>query len=117
MAKAILKTFQRIFTLTGLCVRIGENDRRTNIRQIMVYCIILVLYFLFELASIVYVVRHLRMGDVENCLYAGFQVVAILSTIGTFLTVGYRKRKVRNIIDEFQQIVDSSKYCATRILR
>lgn len=105
----IIETIQRIFTFTGLCTRKGGNDRRTNIYQALVFTFILMLYSLFGLASSVYVVRHLRMGDIENSLYAGFQVAAIFSAIGSFLTVGYRKQKVRIIIDKIQKIVDDSK--------
>lgn len=114
MAEEIIKTIQRILIGTGLCTRKGGNDRRTNIRQALVFSFILILYSLFELASTVYVVRHLRMGDIENSLYAGFQVAAIFSTIGCFLTVGYRKQEVRTIIDEIQKIVDESEYIKDR---
>lgn len=108
MSNEIISTIQGILTFAGLCTRKGGNDRRTNIQQRLVFSCILMLYLLFEVASTIYVVRHLKIGDIENSLYAGFQVLAIFSTIGCFLTVGYHKQKVRIIIAEIQKLVDQS---------
>lgn len=64
----------------------------------------------FVMTGLVYIVRHLQIGDVENSLHAAFQVSGTIPLIVSFCTIMYHKEKLRKVIDTFQQIYDRCEF-------
>lgn len=61
----------------------------------------------FESSSVVYVLRHLQIEHLKDCLYAGCQMTAVLPALGTLFTIFINKRiKVQRVIDDFQKLFD-----------
>lgn len=81
----------------------------------LVHTILSSLFFLVMIvclvSSIVFVVDRLKVGDYQNCLYAGIQIAGISTSIPTFISMVYHQEKVRDVIGGFQQIFVKCK-CA-----
>lgn len=59
--------------------------------------------------SVCYVVQHLRVDDVESSTFALMQVIAIFSTIASFVSLIYHRKSVGRFFDRIQSIVDHCK--------
>lgn len=62
-----------------------------------------------DLFSVCYVVQHLREDDVESSTFALMQVIAIFSTIASFVSLIYHRNSVCRFFDRIQSIVDHCK--------
>lgn len=106
----VLRLTREILVIVGLCELIGNEWLiRTKCRQRMSFSIILTVIIAMEVASILYVWDHLKIGDLEGSLYAAFQVAAAFCIIGSLITISYQKKKVRMILDGFQAVADNCK--------
>lgn len=103
----IFELIQEKFTTFGYLST--HRDSGCNIYHIIAPIFILISLTMMGSLAAVYSVRHFLMGDIENSLYAGLDVPATLLLIGTYSTVLYNKKKLRKVIDEFQEIFDKCK--------
>lgn len=103
----IIELIQEKFTSFGYLS--AHRDSGCNIYDIIAPIFILITLTMMGSLAAVYSVRHFLMGDIENSLYAGLDVPATLLLIGTYSTVLYNKKKLQNVIDEFQEIFDKCK--------
>lgn len=100
----ILLFNRRTLAFLGFLPR--EPIFRYKFLHTIVSLIILLILFVFELMSAIYVVRHLQMGDIESSLQAGIQVTGAAQVIGSMFTMMYHKEKVQKVVDGFQKIFD-----------
>lgn len=82
---------------------------RYTFNHTLISLVLILILFAFQLTAAIYMLRHLQIGDIENSLYAALDVPATSMVIGTFLTIMYNKKKVREVIDDFQIICDKCK--------
>lgn len=99
-----LESIRKLFLITGYLSDGGIF--RCNFCHKFVSLFILFLVLVFEFTSVIYVVRHLQIGDIANSLYAGLQVAAMLPAIGSFFTLMYHKEKVQELFHNFQNLFD-----------
>lgn len=103
----VLRLTRAILVIIGLCELNGnECFIRTECAQRASFLTILTVIVAMEVSSIIYVLDHLRIGDLESSLYAAFQVAAAFCIIGSLITIHFQKRKVRAILDGFQVVAD-----------
>lgn len=88
----------------------GERIFRFQIVHSIISLLLATLLSAFVATSVVYVVRHLQIGDIENSLQATFQVLGTIPLIASFVTIIYHKEKVRSVIDTLQQISNKCNY-------
>lgn len=101
---------RKILVILGLCELSGNEWLiRTKCHQRMSFSIILTVIVAMEVSSVLYVLEYLKIGDLENSLYAAFQVAAAFCIIGSLITISYQKKKVRTILDGFQVVADKCK--------
>lgn len=81
----------------------------------LVSCLFMLILTLFEASSTIYLVRHLKIGDYINSVYAGAQMMAVLPRIVSFGAMMYHKDKVRDTIDGFQGISDNCNILTSMI--
>lgn len=75
--------------------------------QAIVTLLVFVILIGFELSSALYVLRHLQIENIADCLYAGIQITGVLPALGTLFTIFVNKRdKVQRLIDNFQKVSD-----------
>lgn len=82
----------------------GERIFRFQIVHSIISLLLAILLNAFVATSVVFVVRHLQIGDIENSLQATFQVLGTIPLIASFVTIIYHKEKVRSVIDTLQEI-------------
>lgn len=100
----ILRRTRQAFSLLGYLSH--ERIFAFKFGHAIASSVFMLVLILFELSSVIYVVRHLKIGDFKNSLYAGLQMMAVLPAIASFITMMYHKDKVRDVIDGFQKISD-----------
>lgn len=100
MFRLIRKTFAFIGFISG------ERIFRVQLCQTIVPIIILLILMAYESSCVVYFVRNLQIGDIENSLYAVLEASALTSSIGSFVTIMYHKKSVRKLIEIFQETFD-----------
>lgn len=100
----VLKSIRTVFAYLGYLP--GKGIFKNKFSNKIASLINLMLVLTFEFTSLIYMVGHLKIGDIENSLYAGFQAAALLPAIGSFSTLMYHKRKIWKILDSFQRIFD-----------
>lgn len=100
----ILQYIRRVFSFLGYL-----SDERIFAfmfgHEIISVSFILIL-FIFEASSVVYAVRHLVIGDLQNFLHASYCIPALITAIGSFFTMMYHKDKISVVIGYFQKIFD-----------
>lgn len=100
----ILRNIRRAFSFIGFL----SDEKIFGIKT--VHTIVTLLFFptliLFEVSSVVYVVRQIQIGDYQNALYASLQVAAVLPAIVSAITMMYQKDKVRDVIVGLQKIFE-----------
>lgn len=104
----ILQSIRRIFVILGY---LADDDRifRYDFFHTLVSLTILLIVFAMALTSVIYMVRHLQIGDIENSLFASLATLVASMAIGTYLLIIYNKTKLRRVIDDFQKIFDECK--------
>lgn len=106
----VLRLTRKILVIIGLCELSGNEWLiRTKFRQRLCFSTILTVIIAMEVSSILYVWHHIRIGDIENSLYAAFQVAAAFCIIGSLITIFFQKKKVRAILDGFQVVANNCK--------
>lgn len=112
----ILRNNRVVFAYIGYL-----SDRRiirSRLLQVLGSLLVLIILIIYELTSAVYILQHLQIGDIENCLYAAIQAVLVVSAICSFLSIMYHnKERVRRVLDEFQKIVDQCKRVTNECVR
>lgn len=103
----ILQSIRRHFALIGFLP--DERVFRYESCHTLLSLFIFSLFIEQVLASLIFLIRHLQMGDIERGLYAGFQVSLGIAVIGSFVTIMYNKDKVREVIVSFLNIFDECK--------
>lgn len=103
----ILESIRQKISFIGYLT--DEGIFRNTFYHAIVSVVLILIVFTFQLTAAIYVLRHLQIGDIENSLYAGLDVPATSMLIGTLLTILYNKKKVREVIDNFQNIFDKCK--------
>lgn len=98
----ILRLSQRAFTFVGFIP--GKQIFRLKIVHTIISLFILLNLFVLVATSVVYVVRHLQIGYIENVLKASFQISATTPLLASFITIIYHRDKVREVIETFQEI-------------
>lgn len=100
----ILRYTRRLMAIIGYLP--GERTYRFEFLHSIVSFLILVNLLTYSLASVVFVVRHFRIDEIENCLHASFSVTGVVPMIASFISIIYHKEKVRIVINTFQKISD-----------
>lgn len=104
-----LQVSRRVITTFGMCSLANERDVWSTIVQIFSMILALAMLIQLDLFSVCYVVQHLRMNDVESSTFAVMQVIAIFSTIASFVSLIYHRNSVCRFFDRIQSIVDHCK--------
>lgn len=110
----ILQVTRKIATLCGICSISDEWDIRFKYVQALVNVIVT-----FSLAftlwfSIDEVQHQLKNRDIVSSLFAVLHAVPLISTIGSYLSIAYQMRKMRNIFNGMQKIFDQCNYVAKK---
>lgn len=100
----ILRNNRRAFALMGFLSdeRIFAFPHGHTIANFLFVLILVV----EDVTSITYMMRHLKIGDMQNALYASLQIPAVVPAIVILITMMYDKDKVRDVIGGFQKICD-----------
>lgn len=109
----ILEASRRISAIIGIC-SLSDDLHHTNnvcakIGQILSIILVLVLLISLDTFSVCHAVVHLEMGDLENSLFALIQVIAISSTIASYISLIYEMKGVRRCFQRLQNIFDRCK--------
>lgn len=99
----MFKSVQNILKFIGLC---SVPNKYLHFGQQIICLIVLILLVFMSSASAYYIYGHTQVDDLENSLYAFFQLAAAICDIGSILSISYHKDKVKIIIDELQDIYD-----------
>lgn len=102
----IFRFVRKTFALLGY---MPDDDRifRSGPCQIVVSVVILIILLAYELSCIVFFVRNLRIGEIESALFGVLEASALISAIGSFLTIVlYHKKNVRSLIGSIQKNFD-----------
>lgn len=72
------------------------------------FCALFILlnFFSLEYFSILYVVEHYQMGDIDRNLFVLIQVIGTFPSIVSFCSLVYRMASVRRYFDKMQHIFD-----------
>lgn len=100
--KMVLHLTQRALAFVGFFA--GKQIFRYKCLHTLVSLLILINLLTFVSTSVVYIVIHLQMGDIENVLQACYQVTGTVPLLASFFTIMYHKEKVAKLIDAFQKI-------------
>lgn len=100
----ILDSIRKVFAIAGYLP--DEKIFRYEFCQIIVPLCILLLMIVFQMTSVIYMVRHLQIGEIESSLYAGFEAAVLLPALGSFFTLMYHKENIRRVCDDLQKIYD-----------
>lgn len=104
----VLRLIREILVFIGLCELNGsEAFVRTKWHQRFHFTIILFTIIAMDLSSVIYGWKHVKIGDVENSLYAAVQGSASFCIIGSLITIAWHKKKVGEIFDKFQVLADN----------
>lgn len=102
----IINPVQKVLKFIGLC---SVSNKYLRFGQQLVWtCVFTELIFMTS-ASGLYVLEALKIGDVENSMFAGFQMAAALCDFGSVITMVHHKKGVRKILEELQTIYDHCK--------
>lgn len=104
----VLKIVQDVLKLIGLCSVPGKYLQFQQ--KIICLFVLLVLVTGMSLGSAVYIFYHMKMGEVENSLYAFFQFAAAFGDANMILAISFQREKVKKIIDELQSLYDQCKF-------
>lgn len=107
-----MKTLQanrQISIIIGICAPSDGCDFRVKIAQIINIILILVSLMLFEWFSLNYIMQYLRVDNIENCLVALKQIIAVAATIASFISLFAQMDRVRNFFDRIQHVFDKCK--------
>lgn len=96
-------------TKFGMCSLANGKDLRSKIDQLITMVLALAILIQLDLFSVCYVVQHLREDDVESSTFALMQVIAIFSTIASFVSLIYHRSSVCRYFDRIQLIVEHCK--------
>lgn len=64
-----------------------------------------------ELAGIIYMIRHLKIDDIRNSLYASFQIIGLVPAIASFISMMMNKDNIRVVIIGLQKITKQCNGC------
>lgn len=103
----ILLYTRRLMAIMGYLP--GERIYRFEFVHSIVSSLILVNLLTCVITSVVFVVRHFQIDEIENCLHASFCIAGVIPMIASFTTIIYHKKNVRIVIDTFQKIYDNCK--------
>lgn len=106
----ILKVNRRLSQIIGICSLPDGSDIRARIGQIFGIILVFAGLSAYGGLSVLYVVEHLRMGDIENTIFALIQVIGVLSTFASVISLLARKKSARNFFDTLQDIFDQCWY-------
>lgn len=100
--------FERIFTAFGMSAlpQQSKNSLPAKIGQVSGMIFLLMTLFALELTSFIYMWNHAMIGDIENALYASFQVDAVIGGICCTITIILHSEKVRKVFDMIKESVD-----------
>lgn len=105
----VLDLNRRIFTWLNICPTVDDQSHVKKYLRGMIAGTIIVTECLAIVASFMFIHRFLET-EIENCLYALFQVAALFSVIYMW-TVGFILRNtIAEIFRMFQKIYDSSNH-------
>lgn len=100
----ILLNTRRAFSFAGYLTK--ERIFTFKFGHEIASSLIILSLILIEVGSIVYVLRHLKIGDYQNCLYGSLQIAGVLPVIAIFVAMMYHKDRVHDVIGGFQKIFD-----------
>lgn len=109
----ILGNIENAMQIIGLCT-IPSALART--RQIMIFSFVMVVQTFKCTSSLVYIREHMRIGDLENSVYALFHVAASTGDMGCMTAMKLQMENVKKIFDEMQSLYDQCE-CLNRIFR
>lgn len=104
-----LHVTRRIIVSFGMCPVSIDGDFCTKFGQIITTILALALLIQLDWFSLCYVVQHLKANDIESSTFAVMQVIAIFSTIASFISLIYHRKSVCRFFDRIQWIVDQCK--------
>lgn len=100
---------KKVFTWFGICPLDGRSPQRTKSYR---YIVIFLFYFgmtCMFLSSVTYFAKHVS-NDLENALYALFEIVGIFNSLFS-VTVGiFLNKKIAEIFKNYEQFYAESEY-------
>lgn len=99
---------QRVFTLLSILPSSTEIKWLTIVLYKLIICAIILIFLISDISSILYFKNHLK-NDLENAIYALFQIAAISCSLHNLIGAIFLRQKIKEIIKRYQNILDSSK--------
>lgn len=108
-----LQVTRRIIVSFGMCPVPIDGDFCMKFGQIITTILALALLIQLDWFSLCFVVQHLKTNDIESSTFAVMQVIAIFSTIASFISLIYHRKSVCHFFNRIQWIVD---HCKNRMI-
>lgn len=105
----IFELNRHIFTWLNLCPDFGSCSQFQKWLRFTIVAIILITECLAVLASSMFIHRFFET-DIENCLYALFQVAALFSVIYMWTAGFIQRNTISKIFVEYQEIYENSTF-------
>lgn len=103
----VFKLHQRLFTL--LWIKSSDNSKpHTKILNLIFTLIAFASQFLCFISSTVYITEFIA-NDLENALFAVFEMVATASGLYTLIIVLTIREAIVDVLEKFQKFCDASK--------
>lgn len=102
----VLKLNQQFSTLIGVCSLREQSGWRMKIMQKLCTVSFLAGLLAYGGTSVLYAEEHLRLGNIQNSLFALIQVSAALSMFTSSISLSLRKKGLRNFFDRAQANFD-----------
>lgn len=102
----ILKLNRRILKIFGMC-SLGEKSAFwLKCAQLISVFFILINFSSLVGFSLLYIVEHYQMGDLDQNLFVVIQVIGSFPSIASFISLVYRMTSARDFLDKIQKIFD-----------
>lgn len=103
-----LELTRDIFTILSICPDSKYLKLSSKCLKLVIVFTIIVTECLALIASVLFIVNHFE-DNLQNCLYAVFQVAALFSVIYMWIVAFILRKTIFRIFSKFQQIYDTCK--------
>lgn len=93
-----------------MCSLGDGSDLSLKIGQLFSVAFILLNFFSLEYFSILYIVDHYQLGDIDRNLFVLIQTIGTVPSIVSFISLVYRMASVQEYFDRIQKNFDECKY-------
>lgn len=101
-----LKIYRMVLTKLSMCQSDVYESQREEVIRILFNCIFFVIIVSYALSSAVFI---WKTDDLEEKLYAFFQICGSLVMIYPFIVMILLRRKIASIFDELSELFDECK--------